>query len=152
MARLAGDEVVVPLDPEAAQALWTDVARWPTFVEGFAHVIRMDSEWPAEGAELVWESSPDGRGRVTEKVTASEPGAFATQVFEQRLMGNQAVGFEAAEDGGTRLTLRLEYRLTQGGPIAAVADLLFIRRAVRDSLTRTARRFAVEAQEEAGLR
>jgi len=33
-----------------------------------------------------------------------------------------------------------------------VTDLLFIRRALGDSLGRTLRRFAVEAEEEAGLR
>jgi hypothetical protein len=33
-----------------------------------------------------------------------------------------------------------------------VADALFIRRALRDALRRTVGRFAVEAEEEAGLR
>jgi hypothetical protein len=33
-----------------------------------------------------------------------------------------------------------------------VADVLFVRRALRDALRRTLRRFAVEAEEEAGLR
>jgi hypothetical protein len=33
-----------------------------------------------------------------------------------------------------------------------VADAIFIRRALRDSLRRTLFRFAVEAEEEAGLR
>ena len=36
--------------------------------------------------------------------------------------------------------------------VGAVTDMLFIRRALRDSLERTLRRFAVEAEEEAGLR
>jgi hypothetical protein len=37
------------------------------------------------------------------------------------------------------------------GPLRAVADFIFIRRALRDSLRRTLRRFAVEAAEEARL-
>ena len=56
------------LEPEAALALWTDPSRWATFVEGFARVLERDEDWPAEGAKVVWESMPDGRGRVTEKV------------------------------------------------------------------------------------
>jgi Polyketide cyclase / dehydrase and lipid transport len=151
MARLAGAEIVVALPPGDAQALWTDVDRWPTFIEGFGHVVRKSEEWPATGAKLVWESNPGGRGRVTERVSASAPGAFATEVLEERLHGIQALAFEAVEQG-TRVTLRLEYGLTAGGPLAAITDLLFIRRAVRDALRRTLRRYAVEAQEEGGLR
>jgi uncharacterized membrane protein len=151
MARLAGAEVAVALAPARAQALWTDVDRWPTFVEGFGHVVRRDAGWPQAGARLVWESSPGGRGHVTERVTAHDDGAFATQVLEERLHGTQALAFEP-DGSGTRVTLRLEYELTQGGPLAAVTDMLFIRRAVRDALRRTLRRYAVEAQEEAGLR
>jgi hypothetical protein len=46
----------------------------------------------------------------------------------------------------------LEYQLTKYGPLSAVADAVFIRRAIRDSLRRTMFRFSVEAEEEAGLR
>jgi uncharacterized membrane protein len=151
MARLAGAEVVVDLPPAEAQALWTNLDRWPTFVEGFGHVVRESGGWPAPGAKLVWQSTPEGRGRVTERVSASEPGAFATEILEERLHGTQALAFEPVEQG-TRVTLRLEYGLTMSGPLAALADLLFIRRAVRDALRRTLRRYAVEAQEEGGLR
>ena len=51
-----------------------------------------------------------------------------------------------------RITGTLEYTLTKYGPLGAVADAIFIRRALRDSLRRTIARFAVEAEEEAGLR
>ena len=50
------------------------------------------------------------------------------------------------------MELRLDYELTRYGPARALADVLFIRRALRDALRRTLRRFAVEADEEAGLR
>ena len=46
----------------------------------------------------------------------------------------------------------LQYELTSESPLSGVTDLLFIRRALRDALGRTLRRFAVEAQDEAGLR
>ena len=150
--RIASAEAEVVLAPEAALRLWTDVTRWPTFVEGFARVIEQDPGWPAEGSRLVWESIPAGRGRVTEKVARGAAAErFATQVFEERLMGLQT--FRAAESqGGSRVELSLEYTLTKYGPLGGLADVLFIRRALRDSLHRTLTRFAVEAEEEAGLR
>ena len=50
------------------------------------------------------------------------------------------------------MELSLEYTLTGYGLLGPVADVIFIRRALRDSLRRTLARFEVEAQEEAGLR
>jgi Polyketide cyclase / dehydrase and lipid transport len=140
------------LTPEAALRLWTDVDRWPSFVEGFARPLERAPEWPAGGSRLVWESTPAGRGRVTEKVVEGEgPDRFVTTVFEERLQGTQT--FRVVEsEGGSRAELSLEYELTKYGPFGAVADAIFIRRAIRDSLRRTLARFAVEAEEEAGLR
>lgn len=150
MPRTARAAAIVPLTPEATLALWTDVRRWPTFVEGFARVLEVSKDWPAEGSKVVWESIPGGRGRVTEKVVAGGTGRFATQVFEEAFAGEQAV--RASEDAeGTRVELTLEYELTRYGPLRALADVLFIRRALRDALRRTLRRFAVEAEEESGL-
>lgn len=149
--RSASAEAEVPLAPEAALRLWTDVARWPSFVEGFARVVELDPEWPAQGSRAIWESVPAGRGRVTEKVADGAPGRFATMVFEDRLAGRQT--FRAIEsEGGARVELALDYTLTKYGPLGAVADVIFIRRALRDSLRRTIARFAVEAEEEAGQR
>jgi hypothetical protein len=149
--RTASAAAEVPLAPEAALRLWTDVSRWPSFIEGFARVVELDPGWPAEGSRAIWESVPAGRGRVTEKVTDSTPGGFSTMVFEDRLTGRQT--FRAIEsEGGARVELSLEYTLTRYGPLGAVADVIFIRRALRDSLRRTIARFDVEAQDEAGLR
>jgi uncharacterized membrane protein len=100
----------------------------------------------------VWHSGPAGRGVVTERVVASEAGArFVTQVFEERMRGAQAVTFAATDEGTTRVDIELDYQLTQGGPLRAVTDFLFIRRALTDALRRTLRRFATEAAEEASL-
>ena len=72
-------------------------------------------------------------------------------MLEERLVGVQT--FRAAEsEGGARVELSLEYTLTKYGPLGAVADVIFIRRALRDSLRRTLFRFQIEAEEEAGLR
>ena len=151
MARVARAATVVPLAPEGALALWTDVDRWPTFVEGFARKLEQSENWPSEGARVVWESGPGGRGRVTEKVIEHGTGRFAIRVSEDALQGQQALS--VSEDAeGTRVELTLEYELTKYGPLRSVADALFIRRALRDALRRTLGRFAVEAEEEAGLR
>ena len=150
--RIARAEAEVVLTPEAALRLWADAPRWPTFVEGFARVVEQDPAWPAQGSRLVWESVPAGRGRVTEKVVrGAAADRFATQIFEERLIGVQT--FRAAEsEAGSRVELSLEYTLTKYGALGGVADAIFIRRALRDSLRRTLARFAVEAEEEAGLR
>jgi hypothetical protein len=88
---------------------------------------------------------------VTEKVVERRTDRFATQVFEEALQGHQT--FRAAEDaGGARVQLKLEYELNRGGPLRGLADVIFIRRALRDALRRTLARFAVEAEEEAALR
>jgi uncharacterized membrane protein len=146
------EAITVPLPPELAFGLWTDLTRWPAFVDGFGHVDSVAGGWPDEGAELVWRSGPAGRGLVTEKVVASEPGArFVTQVFEERMHGAQAVAFAPTEEGSTRVDIELDYELTQGGPLKGITDLLFIRRALTDALRRTLRRYATEAAEEAAL-
>jgi Polyketide cyclase / dehydrase and lipid transport len=151
MARSAHAQRVVPLAPEAALRLWADSERWPSFVEGFARVVERSGDWPHEGAKIVWESTPEGRGRVTETVVVQSSGAFVSHVYDKSINGRQALRvLEDAE--GSRVELSLDYELSKSGPLAGVTDLLFIRRALRDSLNRTLRRFAVEAEEEAGLR
>ncbi len=127
-----------------AEALWYDTARWPAFVEGFHHVAKVEGGWPRSG-RIVWDSRPNGRGRVQERVTAFEAGAGQTvEVEDPRLSGTQTVAFAPAPEGGCRVTLTLDYRLKQGGPVAPLVDALFVRRAVRDALRRTLSRFARE--------
>jgi Polyketide cyclase / dehydrase and lipid transport len=149
--RMASAEAEVPLAPEAALRLWTDVSRWPSFIEGFARVVELDPSWPDQGSRAIWESVPAGRGRVTEKVVDLAPGQFSTLIFEDRLSGRQTLRASESE-GGAWVELSLEYTLTSYGPLGPVADVIFIRRALRDSLRRTITRFGVEAHEEAGLR
>jgi hypothetical protein len=151
MPRVAQARALVPLAPEGAMALWTDVSRWPAFVEGHARTLDLSPDWPAEGSRAVWESGSGGRGRVTERVVERTSLRFATDVFEEALSGRQT--FRVGEHAeGSRVQVELEYELNRGGPLRGLSDLLFIRRAVRDALGRTLRRFAVEAEDEAGLR
>ena len=146
----AGD---VPLTPETAAALWRDLRRWPSFVENFARVVEQRGQWPAVDSRVVWESGPGGRGRVTEKVRENQPRRFATLVYEERLAGTQTVVFEPSQtEGNTMLRVQLDYELVDAGPFSGLTDVLFIRRALRDALARTVRRYTVEAEDQAGLR
>ena len=148
--RTASAVTTVPLPPGDAMRLWTDVERWPSFVEGFARRLELSPEWPEKGARVVWESNPDGRGRVTETVTANDGTSFSTQVFEEALMGTQTLRVAPASDGA-EVALSLEYQLVKYGPLSGLADAIFIRRALRDALRRTLFRFGIEAEEEARL-
>jgi hypothetical protein len=141
----------VSLAPAEALALWSDVRRWPSFVDGFARVLELSPAWPEPGSRVVWTSGPGGRGRVTEKVLERGVRRFGTRVHEERLVGTQIAEVAPAAPGA-RVELRLDYQLVKGGPLSGVLDFLFIRRALRDALVRTLRRFAVEAEEDAGLR
>jgi hypothetical protein len=50
----------VDLPPGRAFELWTDLSRWPTFIDGFGHVERVDEDWPAAGAKLCGRASRAG--------------------------------------------------------------------------------------------
>jgi hypothetical protein len=127
------------------------VSRWPTFVDGFGRIDRIDDAWPEQGAKLVWKSVPSGRGAVTERVTKALPGALhEVVVFEEKLDGTQTVTFSPQEDE-TRVELQLDYKVSVGGPLKPLVDALFIRRAQNDALGRTLRRFRTEATEQASL-
>lgn len=136
----------LPAAPGLAQRLWTDLSRWPTFIDGFGHVLEVSDSWPQPGAKLIWRSTPAGRGRVTERVVEHEEGRFATDIFEDQLSGRQTLWFEPEV-----VTMELDYTLAGGGPFRALTDVLFIRRAQTMALERTLRRFSTEAADEASL-
>jgi hypothetical protein len=130
-----------------AEALWYDPVRWPAWIDGFGPVVEMPATWPAEG-RLVWDSTPGGRGRVLETVTAYEPrGGQTVEVEDERLRGTQTVSFEPAGDE-VRVALALDYELKQRRFLTPLADLLFIRRELGDSLRRTLARFGHERRAE----
>ncbi len=131
--------------PADAAALWYDTDRWPSWIDGFSTLLERRGAWPDVGSSLAWESTPAGRGRVSERVRAYEPGVEQTVDFDDdRLSGCQRVAFAAAADGGAQVTLTLDYRLKQGGWSNPLVDVLFIRRALRDSLDRTLSAFGRE--------
>ena len=77
----------VPGLASEAEALWYDPQRWPVWVDGFGHVVKLEGEWPAPGARAVWDSKPGGRGRVVERVTAYEARAGQTLEVEDESCG-----------------------------------------------------------------
>jgi hypothetical protein len=140
---------IVPGRVVEAEDLWYDPHRWAAWIDGFGHVAKLEGEWPLVGARLLWDSRPHGRGRVAERVTAYEPRAGQTLAVEDgKLTGIQAVTFEPAGDE-VRVSLTLEYTLKNRTPVTPILDLVFIRRALRDSLQRTLARFGHERRAEA---
>ena len=148
---------IVGLSPADALERWTDVESWGSFVDGFARPLEVGESWPTAGSRVAWESTPEGRGRVHERVEEyaalppapdvamqSMPGRLVTRVEDQSLEGTQTAAF-TPHQRGTRLDLELDYQLTRGGALSGLTDVLFIRRAIRDSLRRTVERFAAEA-------
>jgi hypothetical protein len=139
---------IVPGRVADAEELWYDPHRWAAWVDGFGHVAKLEGDWPQAGARLLWDSRPNGRGRVAETVTSYEARIGQTLAVEdQRLTGHQRIAFEP-EGEQVRLSLTLEYRLKARGPITPIVDVLFIRRALQASLQRTLARFGHERRAE----
>jgi len=127
-----------------AEALWYDTRRWPAFIDGLGHVAKLEGDWPRAGARVVWDSVPNGRGRVIEEVLEHETRVGQTVAVEDaRLEGTQRVRF-----GDGVVVLELEFTLKGRTPLLTP---LFVRRAFRDSLARTLSRFARELRSEPGL-
>jgi hypothetical protein len=135
--------IEVPGLASEAEALWYDPVRWAAWIDGFGHVVELSDGWPAEGT-LKWDSTPGGRGRVLETVTAYEPrSGQALAVEDSRLRGTQRVEFTPGPDA-VKVTLTLEYELKERYPLTWFVDALFVRRAIAASLRRTLARFAHE--------
>ena len=149
MPRVAA-ATVVPGRVADAEELWYDPHRWAAWIDGFGHVAKLEGDWPHAGARLLWDSRPQGRGRVAERVMAYEPRAGQTLAVEDaRITATQTVSFEPRGDE-VLVNLTLEYSLKDRTPVTPLLDLIFIRRAQRDSLRRTLRRFSHERRAEIG--
>ena len=143
MGRVRAVQAVPGLAFDAEQ-LWYDQSRWPAWVDGFGHLVKLEGEWPDVGARSVWDSKRGGRGRVVERVTAYEARVGQTLAVEdEKLRGTQQVSFTPGPDG-VEVALELEYDIKAGNVLTPLTDALFIRRALRDSLKRTLLRFARE--------
>src|SRR3954447_8367500 len=135
-----------------AEELWYDTRRWPTFVDGFGHVFKVDEGWPREpGAVVVWDAKPGGRGRVLERVVTFEARVGQTvEVEDEKIHGRQTVGFQPGTDG-TTVTLDLHYAIKQDRGVPAVVDFLLVGRPMRDSLKPPLSRLGREVRAPADL-
>jgi hypothetical protein len=123
------------------ETCWYDVNRWPEWVDGLARVISVDGSWPQVGSEVTWQSSPAGRGRVSERVEAYEPlGGLTVHVRDDAIEGRQEVRFEPAGNG-VEIELSLDYRIQRRSPLTPLIERLFVRRPMTISLTKTLERF-----------
>ena len=146
----ASASTVVPGRIAEAEELYYDRHRWPSWVDGFGHVVKLEGDWPQVGARLLWQSPPKGRGLVQERVQSYEARTGQTlEIEDERMRGIQTVAFEADGDQ-VRVTLTLTYELKEHGPLRPLVDRLFIRRSVGDSLRRTLTRFTYERRAEVG--
>lgn len=137
--------VRVPARVDDVRALWFDLDRWPSFVDGFARVVEVDAEWP-RGGRILWKSHPGGRGRVQERVTSFSDAGQEIEVEDASLKGMQEIAFAEVKPDRVDVLLGLTYRLNERSPITPLVDVLFIRRALRDSLRRTLTGFAAEVR------
>lgn len=136
--------ITVPGRAVEAERVWYDPSRWASWIAGFGHVVSLDESWPRKGARRVWESPPQGRGRVSERVLAYELRLGQTlSVEDARMEGTQRVAFEPQPDS-VKITLTLEYRLKDVELLPLVWHPLFGRRREAEALRRTLRRFASE--------
>jgi polyketide cyclase/dehydrase/lipid transport protein len=138
--------ITLPGRAAEAEELWYDATRWPSWIDGFHHVVSLDDTWPHVGARRVWDSKPGGRGRVVERVVSYEPRVGQTlQVEDERLEGTEEVAFQPDEENVT-VALSIDYRLKYSNPLTPLVDVLYVRRQVGASLGRTLSRFAAERQ------
>jgi hypothetical protein len=124
-----------------AERCWYDTSQWESWVDGLDRVVQIREPWPMVAGSVTWESGPAGRGRVTETVVAYAPADGQTvDVTDDAVTGRQTVAFAAVGEG-VEVTLRLEYRLKRRSPVTPVVDVLFIRREMSLSLSRSLARF-----------
>lgn len=141
MSRPVKASIIVPGRAVEAEQLWYDRTRWPSWIDGFGKVVRLDDAWPQTGAKLVWDAPPGSRGRVVERVTRYEPRLGQSLDFEDATWtGVRRVTFEPGLEQ-TRITLEVSPEPKERVP---PARKWWFRRRLRESLQRTLTRFSYE--------
>ena len=113
-----------------------DADGWRHWVDGFETVLEAEGYPRAEGT-LRWRSTPAGRGEVTERVLEHQERRLHRAEFtDSGTRGQLEVTF-GIEGDGTRVRQAMAYGLTQRGPIALLASVLFVRSQMRRSLERS---------------
>lgn len=123
---------------------------WPGWVDGF-HRVQSSAGYPEDGGELVWASTPAGRGTVRERVLEHRPRRLHRIEFSDPSTSGKLVTRFEARGSGTEVTVELEYELAKRGVLSRITDRLFARGQVAGSLSRTLSRFKHEVEELAAL-
>jgi hypothetical protein len=130
--------IVVPGPPVEAEQLWHDPSRWASWIDGYGHLVKLEGEWPLEGARRLRQSRD---GIVSERVIDHRAGRGHTVFIEdERVAGQQRVRFEG-DASATRVTVELDV-----SPKARLppARRWWMRRKLAESLQRTLLRFSYE--------
>ncbi len=144
MPRVRAD-TLVPGPVSAAEALWHDVRRWPSFVDGMARLDKVDGSWPEPGSRVVWSGPPGGRARVVEaSVRLVVRECHVAEVEDERLRGTRTVSFAADRDGLVRVSVEVDFTAKAGDRRAGIASRLLLGRREREALEHTLRRFRIE--------
>jgi len=133
--------IVVEAPGIEAEQLWHDRSRWASWIDGFAHLEKLEGEWPEAGARRVYSSQAKGRSLVSERVMRVEAGSGVTLIVEdERVTATQVVRFES--DGvRTRVTVEVEAQPKEKMP---PGQRWWWRRKHGESLARTLQRFSYE--------
>lgn len=146
-------EVSAEVEVEAPLAdvwdLYFNPESWRSWVDGFARLTASEG-YPEPGGSLSWESTPAGRGRVSERVLEHQPRRLHRIAYtDPGSAGELETSFEMVPADGrgrrTRVVQALRYELQDAGPLAALTDRLFIRSQMRRSLQRSLAGLMIEA-------
>ncbi len=132
---------MLPASVHQAEQCWYDTTGWEDWVDELARVVAVEGPWPETGGVVTWESGPAGRGRVTQRVTAYEPlDGQTVEIEDASIAGEQRVWF-LPEGDSVEVVLELAYRIKRRNPLTPLVDLVFVRRLMTASMTRTLTRF-----------
>jgi hypothetical protein len=144
MARVRA-ETLVPGPVSAAEALWHDLRRWPSFVDGLARVDKQEGAWPEPGARVIWSGPPGGRARMVERsIRLLVREGHVVEVEDDRLRGTRSIAFAPDRDGLVRVTLELEFAAKTGEGGQGLLGRALLGRREREALERTLARFRIE--------
>ena len=145
MAKLS-ESVTIEASLAEVWELYFEPRGWPAWVDGFA-AVEASNGYPGRDGTLVWRSTSAGRGTVDERVVEHEPRRRHRIEFSDPESRGELLTEFAIDGDRTRVDQTLEYRLARPGPFAWVAERLFVRGQVRDSLRRSLSRLKHEAEE-----
>lgn len=153
MAEVAA-EIEIPTPVADVWELYFDADRWRSWVDGFARVSVSDG-YPERAGTLTWESTPAGRGRVSERVIEHDPRRIhRVEYKDPGSAGELETRFEMVpaegEERKTKVSQKLTYELNEAGLFGAITDRLFIRSQMRRSLERSLAELRAEARADAG--